>query len=245
MNRLPWIFIFFFALFLASCGVMKRTMTEEKPALVGMHAMEHRCSASDTVKSILIKKAEALLIYDHERYEVDFTVYSRRDSIIYLSAVNSGFEILRASVDSDSIKVIDRLNKIVYRTPLKRRFGYQNPVSFEDLQKLIDGVYLCDYLETGRDDLQGSILFEFDVPYIKKRIILDRENLGLRIFEFYHQRTDQYIMGERRDNGIKIYSNFMIGDIEISATGGERIYNRDVKIKMEVNPRRYTFTELR
>ena len=52
-------------------------------------------------------------------------------------------------------------------------------------------------------------------------------------------------MGERRDNGIKIYSNFMIGDIEISATGGERIYNRDVKIKMEVNPRRYTFTELR
>jgi hypothetical protein len=37
----------------------------------------------------------------------------------------------------------------------------------------------------------------------------------------------------------------MITDIEIIASGGERIMNRDIKIKMKVNPRKYTFTELR
>jgi hypothetical protein len=52
-------------------------------------------------------------------------------------------------------------------------------------------------------------------------------------------------MGERRENSFKIFSNFMITEFEITASGGKRSYNRDIKIKMDVNPRRYTFTELR
>ena len=137
------------------------------------------------------------------------------------------------------------MNKIVYHTPLERRFGYQYPVSFSDLENLIDQVYLCDELSMGRDDRTSSVVFEFDRDYIKKRILLDRKGLDMRLFEFYHQLTDQYIMGERLEDAFKIYSNFMITDMEIVASGGERIINRDVKIKMEVNPRKYTFTELR
>ena len=119
------------------------------------------CEENDTIQNILIKKAEAILTYDDERYEVNLTLYSKRDSIIYLSAVNSGYEILRASVKHDSIKVIDRLNKIVYSAPLERRFGYQYPVSFRDLQNLIANYYLCDDMLFAKDDQQNSIAYDF------------------------------------------------------------------------------------
>ena len=79
---------------------------------------------------ILISKAEALFISDDERYEALVSIYAIRDSLIYMSAVNSGFEIIRASVDKDSIMVID--GSIRWFTPLvKKRLGYQNPVNFQ------------------------------------------------------------------------------------------------------------------
>jgi len=245
MSRFRWIALLFTLLLIKECGVIKESIKPKGPELSGMAGMMQNCAACDSIHTILIKKAEAILIYDDERYEVNLTLYSKRDSIIYLSAVNSGYEILRASVKQDSIKVIDRINKIVYRAPLERKFGYQYPVSFFDLQKLIENCYLCDDVQFGKDDQQKNIVFDFDESYIKKRIILNRIGLEMTIFEFYHQKTDQYLMGERLENSFKIYSNFMITDIEIIAKGGERSYNRDVKVKMKVNPRKYSFTELR
>lgn len=245
MNSFRWIYLLMIFLLLNACGALKETLKTEEPKFVGMESLEAKCIGSDTIQSLLIKKAEAILTYDQERYEVNLTLYSKRDSIIYLSAVSSGFEILRASVRQDSIRVIDRMNKVVYHTPLKRRFGYQYPVSFNDLQNLISKCYLCDDLPLGKDDQLNNIVFEFDENYIKKRIVLNRVNLDMRVFEFYHQKTNRYIMGEKLEDSFKIYSNFMITDIEIIASGGELLLNRDVKIKMEVNPRKYTFTELR
>lgn len=238
-------FLLIALLLLSECGVMKEVLQPETTDLKGMEGMVQYCMDSDTIRSILINKAEAILTFDNERYEVNITLYSKRDSIIYLSAVNSGFEILRASVKHDSIKVINRLDKIVYRAPLKRKFGYQYPVGFNDLQNLIANFYLCDDLELAKDDHQNNIVFEFDENNIKKRISLNREGLDLILFEFYHQKTDRYLMGERRDKSFKIYSNFMITEFEISASGGNRTFNRDIVVKMEVNPRKYTFTELR
>jgi len=245
MSSFRWILFLLAFLLLSECSVMKKALLKDNTELAGMEGLIENCSRSDSVNSILIKKAEAILIYDSERYEVSVTLYSERDSIIYLSAVNSGFEILRASVKKDSIRVIDRMNKIVYHSPLERRFGYQYPVSFHDLQNLIASFYLCDDLQGGKDDQESKIEFEFDENYIKKRIILDRTKLSLRMFEFYHQKTDRYLMGEKLADSFKIYSNFMITDIEILASGGERYINQDVKIKMDVNPRKYSFTELR
>ncbi len=65
-------------------------------------------------------KAESLIITEDERYEATVTIYAVKDSLIYMSAVNSGFEILRATVEPDTIRVIDRLNKVVYQTPVKK-----------------------------------------------------------------------------------------------------------------------------
>ena len=104
----------FALLLLNECSAMKEVLKPETPELHGMEGLIQKCNGSDSVHTILIKKAEAILVYDKERYEVSITLYSKRDSIIYLSAVNSGYEILRASVKQDSIKVIDRMNKIVY-----------------------------------------------------------------------------------------------------------------------------------
>lgn len=240
-----WLLLLITMLLFSGCGVMKEVLQPEFPELKGMEDMVQYCMACDTLQSILINKAEAILTFDNERYEVSVTLYSKRDSIIYLSAVNSGFEILRASVKHDSIKVINRLNKIVYSAPLKRRFGYQYPVGFNDLQNLIANYYLCDDMDLAKDDHQNNIVFEFDETNIRKRITLNRVGLDLNIFEFYHQKTDHYLMGERRDNSFIIYSNFMITEFEIIAGGGNRTFNRDIVVKMEVNPRKYTFTELR
>lgn len=244
MNRLL-IPLLFTLIVLSECRAIREAPLPEAASLQGMEGLVQSCYGSDTVHNIFIKKAEAILTYDKERYEVNISLYSKKDSIIYLSAVNSGYEILRASVKHDSIKVIDRMNKIVYSAPLQRKYGYQYPVNFHDLQNLIASYYLCDDLELGSDDHQNNILFEFDENYIKKRITLNRVDHQMNIFEFYHQKTDRYLMGERLEDAFKIYSNFMITEIEIIARGGERAINREIKIKMDVNPRKYTFTELR
>jgi len=145
---------------LHQCKVVKVAQRQNTPVLKGVNGLRQQCVSLDTVQSILIKKAEAILMFDNERYEVTVTLYSKRDSIIYLSAVNSGYEIIRASVDMDSIKVINRLNRIVYRTAMKRQFGYQFPVNFNDLQNLIGRFYLCDDLEAAEDDMVHMVKFE-------------------------------------------------------------------------------------
>jgi hypothetical protein len=244
MNRFRLVILLLALLFFCRCSTMKKTLHTEGPESVGMESMVQNCMKNDTIHSILITKAEAILTFDNERYEVGITLYSKRDSIIYLSAVNSGFEIIRASVEKDSIKVINRLDKIVYTAPLNRKFGYQYPVSLVDLQNLISNHYLCDYLQFAHDDHQNSIVFDFDVSDIRKRIILNRIGLDLNIFEFYNQKTDLYLMGEKSNGKFKIYSNFMITEFEIIASGGNRSINRDIEIKMDVNPRKYSFTEL-
>jgi len=245
MNRrliLPGILL---ALCLPQCKVLKEVQQQEVRVVEGMEGLNMQCASLDTIQSILIKKAEALLMFDDERYEVVVTLYSMKDSIIYLSAVNSGYEIIRASVNKDSIKVINRLNKIVYRSPLKRQFGYQYPVDFTDLQNLISRYYLCDDLQFALDDQEEVLKFDWDDKYVKKRIHMDRKSFKLRLFEFYHQKTNRYIMGETVDEKLKVYSNFMITKFEIHAEGGTVSYNQSIPVKMDVNPRRYTYTELR
>lgn len=245
MNRWVLFILALTAMALTQCKVANEAQRQSAPVSKGVDGLRQQCVSLDSVQTLLIKKAEAILMYDNERYEVTVTLYSIRDSIIYLSAVNSGYEIIRASVNKDSIKVIDRLNRIVYRTALKRKFGYQFPVSFNDLQNLIGRFYLCDDLEVAKDDMIRLVKFEFDENYIRKRIHLDRESLKLNMFEFYHQKTNQYLMGERMDDKLKVYSNFMISEFEMLAKGGTVLYNQEIPVKMKVNPRKYTFTELR
>ena len=245
MSKYGYIFLFVLLLFSKECSLFRKIPVTEVPVKIGLEGMQEQCMDNDSIESLIIRKAEAILSFDGERYEAEVTLYSKRDSIIYLSVVNGGFEILRASVKHDTIRVISRLNKIVYSSSLKRRFGYQYPVNFEDLQRLIATIYLCNDLDHSSDNRYSHVVFDFDEKHIKKRIALNREGLQMMLFEYYHQSTGKYFMGERLDEGFKIFSNFMISEFEIAAKGGECSYNETINIDMEVNPRRYTFTELR
>ncbi len=210
----------------------------------GVEEIQAACIENDTVHKVLISGSEAMMVFMDERYEVSLSLYSVKDSLIYLSAVSSGYEIVRALMDRDSIWVIDRINRIVYRTPLQRQFGYQYPVQFEDVQHLISKYYLCDILQHGVEG-EERIRFELDNEEVKKRIWWGGSQMKLELFEFYHRVTGKYMMGERTEGGLRIYFNFMINPFELTARGGETTYNKDVEVKMDVNKRRYTFTELR
>ncbi len=113
-------------------------------------SLEEACSGADTIRSILISKAETVFLLDDKKYEAQVSIYAVEDSLIYVSAVNSGFEIIRALVEPDTIQVIDRVNKVLYRTPVRKRFGYQNPLNFRDIQNLVSCHYLCDDLAVSR-----------------------------------------------------------------------------------------------
>ena len=254
MHRINKYLIVFVILAMAAgaqqCKSLRKIAASTESENLALPIWEERCLAVDTIHSFLISKAEALLTYDDERYEVTLSLYSKKDSILYLSAVSSGYEILRASVDHDTIRVIDRMNKVVYRTPLFRQFGYKFPVNFEDLQRISSVYYLCG--EVNRDENvsgledpdRNRVELSYDKPYIKKRIALRKNDFQIDIFEFYHQRTGRYLMGEQIEGGYRIFSNLVIADFELVARGGTISFNREVKVKMEVNPRRYTFIDL-
>lgn len=229
---------------LQQCRVARELQQADATNPTGMDGLRLLCVAQDTIQSFLISKADAILVFDNERYEVSVTLFSKKDSIIYLSAVNSGFEILRASVEPDSIKVIDRMNRIVYRTPLYRRFGFQPPVNFRDLQNIISCYFICDDLDLARDDTGESIYFEFDEKNTRKRITLNRTDFKMNNFEFYNSMTDKYMMGERTETGYRTYSNFIISEFEIHTSGGIITYNMDKEIRMDVNPKKYGFVNL-
>lgn len=249
MSRFVHIIWFVIAIVvLTQCGVKRKVASdspppvEERPAAgVGLAGFTEICGDNDTIKSILISKAEALFISNDERYEAQVSIYSIRDSLIYMSVVNSGFELIRATVDMDSIMVIDRLNKIVYISPVRKRMGFQNPVNFSDIQNLVSRYYLCDEIDVAREIDFTQVGFLFNDARIKKSIILNRESLEMDRFEFVHSETKRYFMGERTEEGFSIYSNFMVNDFEVQAKKGALLYNQAIDVKMKVNRRKYSF----
>ncbi len=253
MNRWCTIILVITGIFLTQCRGPREVSRLEAPVELtpleiprpaGIEGFREMCCAADTIRSLIISRAESLIITDDERYEATVTLYAVKDSMIYLSAVNSGFEILRASVEPDTIRVIDRLNKIVYQTAVKKRFGYQQPVNFEDIQNIISGYFVCDDLYRAMEPNFYHVVFDFDDPLIKKRISFDRETLKMDKFEFYHTETRKYLEGEKDGTGFRIFTNFMITDFEIVASGGTITYNGRLPVNMDVNMRKYTFINI-
>ena len=244
MNRFGAFVLLLAALWLNQCGVVREITQPAKPPPAGLEGLRQICVSADTIETVMISKAETLISTEDGRYEAQVTLYAVKDSLIYISAVNNGFEILRAAADPDTIRVIDRLNRIVYRTPVNRRFGHQNPVNFMDVQKLVTRYALCGDLERSRDQDGQHLVFDFDEPHIMKKIALNRESLLMDRFDFFHDITGKYIRGERSAEGFRIYSNFMMEEFEIEASGGSLVFNKRIAVKMRVNPRRYTFVNL-
>lgn len=232
-------------LLLQQCKVVEMIKTPVETHKTGLEGYNELCQRRDTIRSVSISKADAIVTFQGDRYETSISLYHLFDSIIFITAVNSGYEIFRGSVDRDTIRIIDRINKTVYLSPMHKRFGYQHPVNFQDLESLTSIFGCCNRMEYAHEISDDEILFDKSEDFITKKIYLDNELFYLKKFEFLHTRTNEYIVGEKLDHdSFRFFSNFLINDFEIKASGGELFYNRPVEVNMEVNRKRYSFIEI-
>ena len=231
-------------IFAQQCKVSKIIVKEARIQKRGLEGYQDLCQQADTIESVLIRKAEAIIDYQDDRYETTLTLYNLIDSFIYVSAVSSGIEIFRGTIDRDSITFIDRIHKIVYKSAVKKRFGYQHPATYDELEMLISKFGCCNELPLIQELSDEQLFIDISEGYITKRVYLDMNEFTLQKFEFFHTKTNDYIIGERIDNtGLRFASNFIVNDFEIKTSGGELTYNRRVDISMDVNKRKYSFIE--
>jgi len=245
MNKFLILIILLLSFSLQQCKIVSVLGGESEKGKPGITGYMDLCLKADTIRTVTISKAEAIITFQGERYEAKLTLYHQLDSFIYISAVSSGYEVFRGTIDEDSIKFIDRVNKIVYHSPMRKRFGYQHPVSFNNLENLTSIFGVCQLLSEAQDYSDDYILFDTSEEFNNKKIYIDRQNFKLEKFEFLNTRSNEYIFGEKTETGTFLFSsNFILNDFEVKASGGEIVYNRNISINMEVNRRKYSFTEL-
>ena len=73
MNKSLLIILVISGLLLHQCRVIRDIQKPGNPELKGKEAMVQKCTAIDTIQSFLISKAEAILLFDNERYEVSYS----------------------------------------------------------------------------------------------------------------------------------------------------------------------------
>ncbi|MEZ5070039.1 MAG: DUF4292 domain-containing protein [Bacteroidales bacterium] len=226
------------------CKPLRQVTEPVRDSISAEEMWAHRCREADTIRSLIVRDIPAMLEAEGERYEVELQLRAVRDSFLYISGVSSGYEILRAYLDLDSIRVIDRINKVVYHAAYRKHFGYGFPVNFWDIQRLIDAHYLCGWVDE-RAVLEGAELkVNLTEELTIKEIRLDSKVMELSGFVFRHLRTGEFLIGERRGGGFFVASNFLLGDVTMSLGAGSRSYNDSFDVRMNVNERKYTRIDL-
>ena len=83
----------------------------------------------------------------------------KRDSIIWMSVTPGlGLEVARVLITKDSIKILDRLNKVYYNKPFSYiNTNFQLPVNFEMLQDIIAGGLVIFNEEKMTSDVEGKL----------------------------------------------------------------------------------------
>ncbi len=245
MNRYIILIILLLSFSLYQCKVVSVLGDNKIEKRTGLAGYGDLCLGTDIINTVTISKADAIITFQGDRYETKLTLYHQLDSFIYISAVSSGYEVFRGTINKDSIKFIDRVNKIVYLSPMKKRFGYQHPVDFKNLECLTSIYGTCELLPGAIEYFDEYILFDISEEFNNKKIYIDRENFKLKKFEFFNTRSNEYIIGERKgQNEFFFSSNFILNEFDIKASGGEIEFNRIISVNMEVNRRKYSFTEL-
>lgn len=225
---------------LTQCRISRPVVENIRGAEEGLDGYRSVCGRRDSVESVTISRVNALIHIQEERYEARLILYHRFDSIIFVSAVSGGFEVLRGTADRDSIRVIDRINKIVYVSSIHRNLGYELPVTFKDLECMTNLYGCCGLIEHSGEFKGQDIIFDLSGDFMNKKIYLDRESFGLSGFEFINTRSNEYFTGKKEaDGGFRIFSNFIIDAFELEVEGGERVYNRKMAVNMEFNRKRY------
>ncbi|MFC2129232.1 DUF4292 domain-containing protein [Bacteroidota bacterium] len=231
------IFILLISLLLSACfSARKGTTTEREES--GSIGIDSLCESLEPFSSLYINKVKASISLEGEVYDAKVNLFYIPDSVIFLTAANTGFEIVRAALTPDSLVFINRIDKVVY-IHKESELGYKAPAEFKDLEHLINKTLVCNSLEKSSKNNE-EILFDFSAPNIDKKITRCSNSLKMSKFEFFHKKTGEYIVGEAKSNDtITVYSNYLFEDVEIVAVGGELNWNEEVKVDISFNKNKY------
>lgn len=196
------------------------------------------CDSLRTFNSEYISKINANVYLGEEQYNARVSIYYIPDSLFYMSAVNSGFEIIRIGVLPDSIVYINRLEKAVYIKYIDN-LAAPSPLLFEDLEYLLNRNLVCDEVDKKQVG-DNAIILNRSVKDIEREIYYKADDLTPIKFEFFQKKTGEYIVGELSTDGIfVIYSNYIAKNLKIEAGGGVIEYNRVFNYDLSVNRNKY------
>jgi hypothetical protein len=233
--------ILLLSLVVSSCFTTRKT-ADVLGENSGERSLDTLCLNSKPYESLYINKVKATVTLDGETYDAKVSLYYIPDSVIFLTAANSGFEIIRAAITSDSTIFINRIDKVVY-IYRERDLGYQAPVEFKDLEFLMNQGMVCKEMKALTETKDG-IQLDFSGDYINKKIRYSPNDLKFNKFEFFHTKTSEYIVGEMTSSDtLSVFSNYIFEDIEIKATGGEIEYNREISVNISFNKNKYTILD--
>ncbi len=234
-------YIVVLSLVVSSCFTTRKTVNipMETP---GESSLDTLCLNPTHYESLFINKVKATVTLDGEAYDAKVSLYYIPDSVIFLTAANTGFEIIRAAITADSTVFINRIDKVVY-IYRESDLGYKAPVEFKDLEFLMNQGMVCEEMNALTETKDG-IQLDFSGDYINKKINYNPNNLKINKFEFFHTKTSEYIVGEITDSDtLSVFSNYIFDDVEIKATGGEIEFNREISVNISFNKNKYTILD--
>lgn len=232
-------YVVIFVMFLSiSCSQADRLSRRNTLLLSKTTEKSIRCDSLPTFNSQYISQIRATVYLGQDHYNARVSLYYIPDSVLYMSAVNSGFEIVRIGVLQDSIVYINRLDKVVYIKNMDD-FGPPPPILFKDLEYLLNRQLVCDEIEKKHSDACTFVL-DRSVKDIAKEIYYTFDDLTPNKFEFFQKKTGEYIVGEfTTDEMFLIYSNYIVKNLKIEARGGVVEYNRTMNVDLSVNNNKY------
>jgi hypothetical protein len=233
-------------LILLAAGIMTSCASLRKSSNIqfsGVDELYHFCDTMNEIESLFIGKIDAVFEIEEETYDAKLTVYYVPDSMLFISASNTGFEIVRALITPDSLILINRLDKLVYFQHFNTSDNV-DPVNFQDVEFLINKLHICAYKAQLNLD-ENRIFLDRSVQDVTKVIQYRVNDLKIERFEFFQKKTNEYVVGEVNEKDeLIIYSNYVMDDVKIIAKKGSVEVNRKVEVNMDVNKRKYIFIEL-
>lgn len=227
-----------FLILSVSCTSLRNLAGDNEKGKTDISKTTSVCDSLKPFNTLYLSKIDASIMFDEEEYESNISLYYIPDSIIYISAVNVGFEIIRAGIMPDSIVYINRLDKLVY-IYRESTTGYCPPATFNDLQLLFNRPKVCTAEKLLLEE-NDTFLLDRSVKDVSREIFYRAEDLVPKKFEFFHKKTGEYVVGEGSDeSSYMIYSNYIIEDVTIRADGGKVEFDREININLEVNKKKY------
>ncbi|MCF8224957.1 MAG: DUF4292 domain-containing protein [Bacteroidales bacterium] len=223
---------------LVGCASLKKTQITESQVIKGKFNFREFCDTISGYKSVFIGKIDANIEIFGDQYKTNVSLYYIPDSIFFASAVNAGFEIIRIGILKDSTVLINRLEREAYIIQ-ERSGGMAAPIDFYDLELMINRKAICNHGNNFEAD-SGQLIIDTSAGNVRKTVTFETSNLNLKSFEFFQKGTGEYVVGEFGSNDtLTIYADYILNDIKIEATGGTIEYNRELKVNLEINRRKY------